>query len=89
VRPSHREASAQSGDLGEQVGAVELAGRDAPFRVVGRDRTRVDDVGAGRHVDARVADHRLDAVLAQPRRIRRLGSVRARDVRAERARDQR
>ena len=57
--------------------------------VPGRDRGRVDDLGAGGDVAGGVAEDRLDPVLAQPLGVARLGSVRAGHRGAELVGDQR
>ncbi len=57
-------------------------------RVVGRDRGRVHDLGSGRDVLRRVADHRLDPGRPQRLEVGRLGTVRAGHARAERDGDQ-
>ena len=73
------------------VGAVQLAAR--PVRalgVVGGDRARDDDLGAGGDVGRVVADGRLDPGGAQRAAVGRAGgAVGARDARAERVRDER
>jgi hypothetical protein len=60
---------AQPRQLGEQVGAVQLARRDRTLGVLRADRSRVDDLGALRDVGRVVPDDGLDPRLAQPRRV--------------------
>jgi len=90
VGSGYGERPSQHGELSEEIGAVQLpaAGR-SPLGVVARDRRRIDYLGARRHVPGRVADCRLDPVLAQPLGIGGLATIRARHVRAERAGDER
>ena len=90
VGAGDRDRRPQPGELGEQVGAVQLALRDRALRVLRADRGRVDDLGALRHVARVVTDDRLDPGLAQPLRVGRAArAVRARHRRAELLRDQR
>ena len=88
VRAGDGQAALERRDLGEQIGPVQLAARRHALGILGRDRGRVDDLGAGGHVLGGVADPRLDPVLAQPGRVGRLGAIRAGDPGPERAGDQ-
>ena len=68
---------------------MQLAFRGGALRVPGRDRGRVDDLGAGRDIGRRVAEDGFDPVLAQALQIAGLGSVRAGHRSAELPGDQR
>jgi len=86
VRAGDRDRRLQARQFAEQVGAVQL-GR-APLGVGGRDRGRVDHLGAGGHVGGVVTDRGLDPRRAQRRCERRArGAIGARDARAECAGD--
>ena len=79
--------------LAEQVAAVEhrrtALARPRELRVVVADRGRDDDLRPLGHVRGVVPDRRLDPGVPQQRDVARLGLVRARDLGAERACDQR
>ena len=90
VRARDGDRRAQARELAEQVGAVQLARGGGALGVLGRDRGRVDDLGALGHVGGVVALDGLDPGRAQARGVGGAArAVRAGHLGPELARDQR
>ena len=93
VGPRDRDAALQPGRFGEQVAAMQhpqpALAREHELGVVLRDRRRHHDLlGAVGQVRRVVADRGLETGLAQALAVRRIGTVRSRDLRAERPCDE-
>ena len=93
MRAGDRDRALERGRLREQVAAVDDAEpsvtRTHELGVVVGYRCRHHDLRSVGHVRGIVADHGIDANLAQQRRVRRLGAIRAAHRGAESTRDER